>query len=299
MAPVDPILGTTLAYRADPDPRKVDVGVGAYRTDESQPYVFKVVRKAEKEIVDDLTVNKEYLPIDGLADFNRLAQELVFGKENPLVKEKKIVTSQSISGTGSLRVGFEFVRTFLPADVYVPKPTWGNHIDIIERSGLKPTEYPYYNPKTRGLDLQGMLNSLGNAKPGSVVLLHACAHNPTGVDPSEQEWDQIMRLMKEKRLVPFLDLAYPAFASGDFNKDTEVVRKFAAMGFQMFVAQSFAKILGLYSERLGAIHVIAASKDGADRVLSQMKRIMRAMYSNPPAHGARIFVKIFSNPVLK
>jgi aspartate/tyrosine/aromatic aminotransferase len=135
-----------------------------------------------------LTVNKEYLPIDGLADFNRLAQELVFGKENPLVKEKKIITAQSISGTGSLRVGFEFIRTHLPADVYVPKPTWGNHLDIIQRSGLKHIEYPYYNAKTRGLDLQGMLNTLGNAKAGSVVLLHACAHNPTGVDPTEQEW---------------------------------------------------------------------------------------------------------------
>jgi len=207
LAPPDPILGTTIAYKNDKASTKMNLGVGAYRDDNEKPYPFQIVRKVDLEIAQ-ANLDKEYLPIDGLAEFRDCAQKLTFGAEHPAVKEKRIYSTQSISGTGALRIAFDFIAKFMPATVYVSNPTWGNHNTIIESAGLKWKNYTYFDPKTKGLDLKGMLNDLSQAPAGSIVLLHACAHNPTGVDPTVEGWKQIATLMKEKNLFPLFDSAY-------------------------------------------------------------------------------------------
>lgn len=295
LAPADPILGTSLAWKADPSQEKMNLGVGAYRDDNEKPYVFNVVKKAEQEILSDKSLDKEYLPIDGLATFTEVSKKLVFGAENPLIKEGKIITVQAISGTGSLRVGFEFIKTYIPGDVYVSNPTWGNHHAIIEKAGLKFLEYPYFDENTKGLDFKGMKNTLSNARPGSIVLLHACAHNPTGVDPTVEQWKELAVLFREKKLFPYFDSAYQGYASGDIEKDNQSVQIFLNEGLQMMLSQSYAKNFGLYGERIGALHFVCKSKDVAAKVLSQVKLVIRPMYSNPPLHGARIVAKILSN----
>lgn len=196
MAPPDPILGTALAYKADTNKDKMNLGVGAYRDDNEKPYPFKVVRKVDLQLAQDLSIDKEYLPIDGLPQFNVAAQQLIFGKDSKVLKEGRVVTSQSISGTGSLRVGFEFLSKFLARDVYVSNPTWSNHHDIIKRSGLEVKTYPYYNAKTMSVDFPGMFSALSQAKHGSIVLLHACAHNPTGIDLTDDQWKKLAGLFK-------------------------------------------------------------------------------------------------------
>jgi len=298
LAPADPILGTALAYKADPSTQKMNLGIGAYRDDNEKPYVFNVVRKAEQEILNDKSLDKEYLPIDGHAGFNVVSQNLIFGATHPLLKEGKVVTVQTLSGTGSLRVGFEFVKTYIPGDVYVSAPTWGNHHAIIEKSGLKWIEYPYFEENTKGLNFKGMYEKLSQAQAGSTVLLHACAHNPTGVDPTLDQWTELAKLFKEKKLIPYFDSAYQGYASGDLEKDAQSIHIFLNHGLQMIISQSYAKNFGLYGERIGAIHFVAKSKDVAVRVLSQVKLVIRPMYSNPPLHGARIVHKVLSNPAL-
>lgn len=231
LAPPDPILGTALAYKADTSKDKMNLGVGAYRDDNEKPYPFKVVRKVDLQLAQDLSVDKEYLPIDGLAQFNTAAQQLIFGKDSKAVKEGRIVTTQAISGTGALRVGFEFLAKFYPRDVYVSNPTWGNHNDIIKCAGLNVKTYPYYNPKTMSLDFNGMFTAISMAKHGSIVLLHACAHNPTGLDLTEDQWKRLAGLFKQNRLFPFFDSAYQGFASGDIVKDAFSIRLFTELGF--------------------------------------------------------------------
>jgi len=215
-----------------------------------------------------------------------------------LLKEGKVVTVQTLSGTGSLRVGFEFVKTYIPGDVYVSAPTWGNHHAIIEKSGLKWIEYPYFDENTKGLNFKGMYEKLSQAQAGSTVLLHACAHNPTGVDPTLDQWTELAKLFKEKKLIPYFDSAYQGYASGDLEKDAQSIHIFLNHGLQMIISQSYAKNFGLYGERIGALHFVAKSKDVAVRVLSQIKLVIRPMYSNPPLHGARIVHKVLSNPAL-
>jgi len=276
----------------------MNLGIGAYRDDNEKPYVFNVVRKAEQEILNDKSLDKEYLPIDGHAGFNVVSQNLIFGATHPLLKEGKVVTVQTLSGTGSLRVGFEFIKTYIPGDVYVSAPTWGNHHAIIEKSGLKWIEYPYFDENTKGLNFKGMYEKLSQAQAGSTVLLHACAHNPTGVDPTLDQWTELAKLFKEKKLIPYFDSAYQGYASGDLEKDAQSIHIFLNHGLQMIISQSYAKNFGLYGERIGAIHFVAKSKDVAVRVLSQVKLVIRPMYSNPPLHGARIVHKVLSNPVL-
>jgi aspartate/tyrosine/aromatic aminotransferase len=188
MAPPDPILGTAVAYRNDPDANKINLGIGAYRDDTGTPYVFPVVRKVEQEILSDKKLDKEYLPIEGLASFITGTQNLLFGTNSAPLKEGRIASVQSLSGTGALRIGFEFIKAHLPRTLYISNPTWLNHPNMIERAGLKFVEHPYYNPQTKGVDIKGMLSSLEKAEPGSIVLLHACAHNPTGVDPTQEDW---------------------------------------------------------------------------------------------------------------
>lgn len=295
LAPVDPILGTTQAYKADKDPSKMNLGVGAYRTEEEKPYVFQIVRQVEKELLEQLNsnkINKEYIPIDGHEGYVKATKKLLFGD---CPNESNIVTVQSISGTGALRVGGEFIRKFLLAKIHLPKPTWGNHKAIFQSSYLQVGEYPYYNPKGKNFDKDGMLNYLNTLPEGDIVLLHACAHNPTGVDPSHHDWKQIAEVVQRRKLIPFFDSAYQGFASGDLEYDAFSIRYFNSLGIQMLVAQSFAKNMGLYGERIGALHVVCSDQNTAKNVLSQIKLFIRQMYSSPPVHGALIVHRILSN----
>lgn len=294
-APPDPILGVSQAFKADEDPSKLNLGVGAYRDDNLQPVVLNVVRKAEKRILDQKN-NKEYLPIDGFGPFNKVSAELMFGKDSAVLTEGTCVTLQSLSGTGSLRVGAEFINRFFPgASVYIPNPSWGNHKNIFADAGVPVKQYAYFDKKTIGLDFAGMVADLEAAPSGSVVILHACAHNPTGIDPTPDQWKQILELCMKKDLFPFFDSAYQGFASGDLITDAAAVRLFADAGVEMLVSQSYAKNLGLYGERVGALHLIASDAENAGRSLSQLKRIARALYSNPPTTGARIVTEVVGN----
>jgi aspartate aminotransferase len=295
-APEDPILGVTVAFNKDPSPVKVNLGVGAYRTEEGKPLVLNVVRRAEQMLVNDPTRYKEYLPITGLADFNKLSAKLIFGPDSPAIQENRVTTVQCLSGTGSLRVGGEFLaRHYHELTIYIPQPTWGNHIKVFTLSGLTVRTYRYYDPATRGLDLKGLLEDLSSAPTGAIVLLHACAHNPTGVDPTLDQWEQIRQLMRSKSLLPFFDSAYQGFASGCLDKDAQSVRMFVADGGELLMAQSYAKNMGLYGERVGALSIVCGSADVAGRVESQLKLVTRPMISNPPIHGASIVATILKD----
>lgn len=295
MAPADPILGVSEAFKRDASDAKLNLGVGAYRTEELKPYVLNVVRKAEqKELERD--ENKEYLPIEGLASFRAATAELLLGKNSSVIAEGRIATVQGLSGTGSLRLGAAMIAKYMKGTtVFIPQPTWGNHRNIFSDAGLEWKYYKYYDPSTIDLDLDGMLVDLKAAPERSVVVLHGCAHNPTGCDPTPQQWEQIADVCQEKNHIPFFDVAYQGFASGDLIKDAAAPRMFAERGMEMLVTQSYSKNLGLYAERIGALNMIVTNKDVAAKVLSQVKRIARAMYSNPPVHGARIVAEVVQN----
>ncbi|KAK2970976.1 hypothetical protein RJ640_027457 [Escallonia rubra] len=295
-APEDPILGVTVAYNKDPNPIKLNLGVGAYRTEEGKPLVLNVVRRAEQMLVNDQSRVKEYLPIIGLSDFNKSSAKLIFGADSTAIQENRVTTVQCLSGTGSLRVGAEFLaRHYHEHTIYIPQPTWGNHPKIFNLAGLSVKPYRYYNPQTRGLDFQGLLEDLGAAPSGAIVLLHACAHNPTGVDPTLDQWEQIRQLMRSKGLLPFFDSAYQGFASGSLDADAQSVRMFVADGGECLAAQSYAKNMGLYGERVGALSIVCKTADVASRVESQLKMVIRPMYSNPPIHGASIVAVILKD----
>ncbi|PVV04324.1 hypothetical protein BB560_001173 [Smittium megazygosporum] len=299
MGPADPIIGVNEAFKKDPAEKKYLLGVGAYRDDNGKPYVLSCVRKAEQKLLSE-NVDKEYLPITGLESFNNAAVKFAYGENSKPLAENRIAVAQSLSGTGSLRVGAAFLQRFLPkgTKVYVPKPTWGNHITIFKDAGMEVCEYRYFDPRTNGLDIAGLLEDLKAAPDGSVILLHGCAHNPTGVDPSKEQWNEILNLSIKKNFLPFLDVAYQGFASGNPVEDAYSLRLFAESGLQMMLAQSFAKNLGLYGERTGAISVICSSPEEKARVLSQLKIVIRSMYSSPPLNGARIADKVMNDPEL-
>ncbi|UZJ53358.1 hypothetical protein CBS101457_002678 [Exobasidium rhododendri] len=294
--PPDAILGVTEAFKKDQDSRKINLGVGAYRDENGKPYVLPSVRKAE-ELILGQKGDKEYLPITGLADFTKNAAILAYGKDSAPIKEGRIAITQSISGTGALRIGGAFLERHYPfsKSIYLPTPTWGNHIPIFKDSGLEVKQYKYYNKETVGLDLKGMLDDIKAAPNKSIILLHACAHNPTGVDPTKDDWKQISDVMKEKEHFAFFDMAYQGFASGDTDKDAYAVRYFVEQGHQIVLSQSFAKNMGLYGERVGAFSVVCADAEEKARVDSQIKIIVRPMYSNPPVHGARIAGSILAD----
>lgn len=298
MAPPDPILGVSEAFRADTNDMKLNLGVGAYRTEELSPYVLKVVRKAENLMLER-EENKEYLPIEGLAAFNKATAELLFGADNPVIQQQRVATIQGLSGTGSLRLAAALIERYFPgAKVIISSPTWGNHKNIFNDARVPWSEYRYYDPKTVGLDFDGMILDIKAAPEGSFVLLHGCAHNPTGIDPTPEQWEEIADVIQEKNHIPFFDVAYQGFASGSLDEDASSVRLFAARGMELLVAQSYSKNLGLYAERIGAINVVCSSADAAVRVKSQLKRIARPMYSNPPVHGAKIVANVVGNPSL-
>jgi aspartate aminotransferase len=300
VAPIDPILGTTQLFNADKDKRKINLGVGAYRSEEGKPYVLDVIKEAEKEMLGELgtKLNKEYANIDGPEELKSLTAKLCFGANCPSLKEGRLASTQVLSGTGALRVFAEFVATHLPKEsreIWCSIPTWGNHLAIFKNAGLTVKEYPYWAGDTKSINFTGMMTALKTATPGACVLLHACAHNPTGVDMNETQWREVAALMKERKLIPLMDSAYQGYASGDLDKDSFAVRLFESLGFEMFMCQSFAKNLGLYGERIGMLHVICETPGHAEAVLSQLKLVIRPMYSNPPKHGAYLVMKVLGD----
>ncbi|KAG9047549.1 aspartate transaminase aat1 [Tulasnella sp. UAMH 9824] len=302
--PPDPILGITEAFKADKDPKKINLGVGAYRDDNGKPYVLPSVQKAE-EILAAAKGDKEYLPITGLADFTSAAAKLAYGADSSALKEGRIAVTQSISGTGALRIGGAFLARHYPHSktIYLPVPSWGNHTPIFRDSGLEVKGYRYFDKKTVGLDFDGLIEDLKNAPEKSIVLLHACAHNPTGVDPTPEQWKKISEVIGasslfEKQLFPFFDMAYQGFASGNTTRDAFALRYFVEQGHQVVLAQSFAKNMGLYGERVGAFSVVTSSPEEKARVDSQLKIVIRPMYSNPPIHGARVAGTILNDAQL-
>jgi aspartate aminotransferase len=299
--PPDPILGVTEAFKADKDPRKINLGVGAYRDDEGKPYVLRCVRKAEQSLLSR-QLDKEYLGITGLPAFNKLAAELAYGPDNAALKEGRIVVTQSISGTGALRIGGAFLGRFYELGakrIYLPTPSWGNHTPVFRDSGLEVAQYRYFDKRTNGLDLTGMLEDLEAMPKNSIVLLHACAHNPTGVDPTPEQWDQISQVIKQRDHFVFFDMAYQGFASGDTDRDALALRKFVQEGHRVVLAQSFAKNMGMYGERIGAFSIVCDSPEERQRVESQLKILIRPMYSNPPMNGARIVSEVLGNQELR
>lgn len=297
--PPDAILGVTEAFKRDQNPQKINLGVGAYRDDNGKPYVLPSVIQAENQVLKK-KLDKEYAPISGISDFCNEAIKLALSNDSPIIKDKCFASIQSLSGTGALRVGGEFLQRYAPLKtIWVPIPTWGNHGQIFKFSGLEVKTYRYYDPKTCGLDFAGMVQDLSSAPSGSVILLHACAHNPTGVDPKPEQWKELSALFKSKNLFPFFDMAYQGFASGNVDRDANAVRSFLSDGHVIALAQSFAKNMGLYGERVGMFTLTTSDNDGADRILSQLKIIARGMYSNPPIHGARIVAEILSDTQLK
>lgn len=299
MAPPDAILGLTVGFANDKNPNKCNLGVGAYRDNNGKPYVFPVVRKAEAKIVADMTLDKEYAPQDGVAEFNKGARGVIFGFDHPDLSSGRIATLQTLSGTGALRVIGEYLAKFRPGPIYVSNPTWGNHNSVFATCGVQVRAYRYYKPATKGLDIDGMLADLAAAPAGSTVMLHTCAHNPTGVDPSKEEWKKIAEVCKKNQLYPFFDTAYQGFTSGNLDVDAWGLRYFVEQGFEMVVAQSFAKTMGLYGERTGALHLLCADKATADKCMSQLKIIVRTNYSSPPKHGARIAGMILNDVAMR
>ncbi|KAJ1652659.1 aspartate transaminase aat1 [Dispira simplex] len=297
--PPDAILGVTEAFKADKDPRKMNLGVGAYRDNDGKPFVLGCVRKAERRLLS-AGLDKEYLGITGLPSFVQRSCQLAYHENCDALQQGRVAATQSISGTGALRIGGTFLARFYPfaKKIYLPTPSWGNHTPIFRDSGLEVGQYRYFDKGTNGLDIQGMLEDLRNLPQNSVVLLHACAHNPTGVDPTPAQWQEISQVIKDRDHFCFFDMAYQGFASGDIHRDAQAVRDFVAAGHRVALAQSFAKNLGLYGERVGAFSMVCADPKEKAAVESQLKIIIRPMYSNPPLNGARIVNEILDDQAL-
>ncbi|KAF8744769.1 Aspartate aminotransferase, partial [Rhizoctonia solani] len=303
LAPPDSIFKLTATYKADTFPQKVNLGVGAYRDDDNKPWVLPVVKKATEILLNDPALDHEYLPITGLPEYTSAAAKLILGADSPAIAEGRVASVQTISGTGANHLGALFLSRFYEwtdnkPQVFVSDPTWINHFAIMRNVQIDPLTYPYYDPKTIGLDFSGLLNSLKTAPVRSVFLLHACAHNPTGVDPTHQQWEEIANVFLEKGHYVFFDSAYQGFASGDLDKDAWAVRYFVERGVPLLICQSFAKNAGLYGERVGALHVVSPTQEEANRVKSQLSVLQRSEISNPPAHGARLIALILNNPTL-
>jgi aromatic-amino-acid transaminase len=298
MAPKDPILGVTETFVADPNPRKVNLGVGVYYDENGKVPLLECVHRAESERVKSGSP-KPYLPIDGIAAYDKAVQALVFGADCAALKEGRIVTVQALGGTGGLRIGADFLRQLQPAaQVWISAPSWENHQALFESAGFAVRAYPYYDASTRGVDVAGMLAALAAVPAGSIVVLHACCHNPTGADLAREQWGKVLEAVLSRGLVPFLDLAYQGFADG-IDPDAHAARLFAGTTQPVFLSSSFSKSFSLYGERVGALSVVAGSSEEAARVLSQVKRIVRTNYSNPPTHGGDLVARVLTNPELR
>jgi aromatic-amino-acid transaminase len=298
LAPRDPILGLTEQFVADPNPAKVNLGVGVYQDDSGQLPVLGCVAAAQRQLLE-AAKPKGYLPIDGMASYDQAVQALVFGTDSAAVRERRVVTVQTLGGTGGLKVGADLLRRLHPgAAVLISDPSWENHRALFSQAGFALDSYPYYDPVTRGVRFDAMLAALRAAPAGTVVVLHACCHNPTGCDLSAEQWDAVVAVCREAGLVPFLDMAYQGFGQG-IAEDGAAVRKFLDAGLAFLVATSFSKSFSLYGERVGALSAVCASADEAARVLSQLKIVIRTNYSNPPSFGAQLVTLVLTTPALR
>jgi aromatic-amino-acid transaminase len=298
LAPRDPILGVTEAFNADANPRKVNLGVGVYYDDDGKVPVLECVRRAERLMIET-SAPHGYLPIEGMPSYLRGVQALVFGAESAPLREERLATAQALGGTGALKVAADFLYHIDPkAEVWISTPSWENHRALFEGAGFKVSSYPYYDAASRGLDFAAMMKAFDALPPRAIVVLHACCHNPTGVDLDRAQWTRVIETVKARELVPILDIAYQGFAEG-LDADSDVVRRFAEQCAPVFVANSFSKSFSLYGERVGALSVVTASRDETARVLSQLKRLIRANYSNPPIHGAQVVATVLTAPALR
>ena len=298
MAPRDPILGVTETFNADSNPNKVNLGVGVYYDDNGKVPVLECVRRAEQKLAET-PLPRNYLPIDGLQAYDRAVQELLFGKDSPALRDQRVVTVQTLGGTGGLKVGADLLRRLSPnAQIWISDPSWENHQALFDYAGFKVQAYPYYDAATHGVDFHSMIGALQKLPAGEIVVLHACCHNPTGVDLSPEQWERVIGVVSRSGLVPFLDIAYQGFAEG-LDADAHAVRRFAQACPVVFVSSSFSKSLSLYGERVGALSVVTESADVAARTLSQLKRVIRTNYSNPPTHGGQAAVQVLTTPELR
>ncbi len=298
MAPRDPILGLTEAFNADSRADKVNLGVGVYYDDKGKVPLLAAVKTAEKARVEACPP-RSYQPIEGPAAYTSAVQNLLFGSDSELVSSGKVVTSQALGGTGALKNGADFLKKLLPeASVYISDPSWENHRALFENAGFKVDTYPYYDATTRGVNFPAMKAALEALPAGTIVVLHACCHNPTGADLNEAQWGDVVEACRARDLVPFLDIAYQGFADG-IEPDAAAVRMFAASGLQFFVSSSFSKSFSLYGERVGALSIVTESKEESARVLSQLKRVIRTNYSNPPSHGGAVVAAVLNSAELR
>ena len=298
MAPRDPILGLNEQFAADTHPNKVNLGVGVYYDDKGKLPLLQCVQQAEKAMMDKPAA-RGYLPIDGIAAYDSAVKGLVFGGDSEPVKSGRVATVQAIGGTGGLKIGADFLKKLTPnARVLISDPSWENHRALFANAGFEVGTYAYYDAAQRGVNFDGMLASLNAAAPGTIVVLHACCHNPTGYDLTPAQWDQVIATVKAKGLTAFLDMAYQGFGHG-IAEDGAVIAKFVAAGLPFFVSTSFSKSFSLYGERVGALSVLCASQEEAARVLSQLKIVIRTNYSNPPIHGGAVVAAVLNNPELR
>ena len=298
MAPRDPILGLNDQFAADNNPNKVNLGVGVYFDDNGKLPLLQCVQAAEKAMMDKPTA-RGYLPIDGIAAYDNGVKALVFGAESDVVKSGRVSTVQAVGGTGGLKIGADFLKKLNPnAKVLISDPSWENHRAIFQNAGFEVDSYKYYDAANRAINFEGMIADLSAAAPGTVVVLHACCHNPTGYDITPAQWDKVIEVVKAKGLVAFLDMAYQGFGYG-LAEDGAVIAKFVAAGLNIFVSTSFSKSFSLYGERVGALSVVANDKEEAARVLSQLKIVIRTNYSNPPTHGGAVVAAVLNNPELR
>lgn len=298
LAPRDPILGLNEAFNADPRTDKVNLGVGVYCNEEGRIPLLRAVIEAETRRAAQ-HASRGYLPIDGIATYDQAVQTLLFGADSPLLRDGRVVTVQAVGGTGALKIGADFLKRLAPgATVAISDPSWENHRALFETAGFPVQNYRYYDAASHDVDRAGMLEDLQALPAGSIIVLHACCHNPTGVDLSLDDWKHVLEVIKAKGHVPFLDMAYQGFGDG-IAEDAFAVRLFADSGLQCFVSSSFSKSFSLYGERVGALSIVTDSRDEATRVLSQVKRVIRTTYSNPPTHGASIVAAVLNDPELR
>jgi len=298
MAPRDPILGLNEAFNADTRTTKVNLGVGVYCNEEGRIPLLRAVIEAETIRVAQ-HASRGYLPIDGIAAYDQAVQKLLFGNDSPLISAGRVITTQAVGGTGALKIGADFLKQLLPnAVVAISDPSWENHRALFETAGFPVQNYRYYDAATHDVNRAGMLDDLNALPNGSIVVVHACCHNPTGVDLTPADWNKVLEVVKAKGHVPFLDMAYQGFGDG-IDEDAAAVRLFAESGLTFFVSSSFSKSFSLYGERVGALSIISESKEESARVLSQVKRVIRTNYSNPPTHGASIVAAVLNSPELR
>ena len=297
-APADPILGLTEEFKKDPRAEKINLGAGIYKNEAGETPVLATVKKAEAALLDN-EKTKSYLSIEGMADYGLAVQKLLFGADSTIVTEHLAKTAQAPGGTGALRIAGEFIKRQLgDVKIWISNPTWANHHSVFKNAGLEIAQYTYYNPETKAKDFPAMLADLAEAKPGDVVLLHGCCHNPTGIDPTIEEWETLAKLVSTKGLLPLFDFAYQGFAKG-VEEDAAGLRLFTQYNPEILVASSFSKNFGLYNERVGAFTLVAKNSDTATQAFSQAKAIIRSIYSNPPAHGAAVVTHILNNDALR